>query len=388
MFKNVKAKRIMKKTIFPVISLLNQMIPKRDDYILLYSANGGIRHNLRPIYNYLLEYNYDSKYKIICGVESLKYKEQENRVIFADRYRSILFFLRAAHVYYTTGQLSIKPCKRQMVIHLDHGATSFKTCGKLSKINNGEEFYFTYYTAPSEIYRKIVAAEFGCSEENVLINGEPVTDVFYQKSETYDLGEYKKIGLWTPTFRQSGGLGYDDSDEELLPMFRPEYYVDLNEKLRERGIRLIVKLHAGQDLVDYKGQAYSHLELLSDKDFIEKGYSLYPLLKQIDFLIADYSSVFLQFLLLDKPIGFVVPDLDEYMERRGCVFDRPLDYMPGDIIRTKEQLYAFLDDMSADRDHYIDKRHRVCDIVHTYRDSNNTKRALELSGITLENQSI
>ncbi|HBI61979.1 MAG TPA: hypothetical protein DDY31_12340 [Lachnospiraceae bacterium] len=382
MFKNVKVKRIIKRTVFPAISLLNKIIPKRDDYILLYSANGGIRHNLRPLYDYLLEHSYDSKYRIICGIESLKYKEQEKRVVFVDRYHSIFFFLRATHVYYTTGQLPIKPSKRQTVIHLDHGATNFKACGKLSKINNGEEFYFTYYAAPSEVYRKIVVAEYGCRESNVLINGEPVLDVFFEQTKSYGLGGYKRIGIWVPTFRQSDSAGYNDSSESLVPLFTPEEYADLNEKLKFFDMKLIIKLHSGQNLNDYDAQTFSHLELLSDNDFVRKGYQLYLLLKQMDFLIADYSSVFLQFLLLDKPIGFVVPDIEEYTQRRGFVFENPLEYMPGDIIKTKEQLYHFLEDISLGKDGYMEERHRVCDKVHTYRDGKNTRRVLEFSGIT------
>lgn len=156
---------------------------------------------MRPIYDYLLEDGYDSKYKIICGIESLKYREQEKGGI-CRQIPINLLFLRAIHVYYTTGQLPVKPGKRQIVIHLDHGATNFKACGKLSKINNGAEFYFTYYAAPSEVYRKIVAAEYGCRESNVLINGEPVLDVFCEQTKSYDLGGCKKIGIWVPNDRK------------------------------------------------------------------------------------------------------------------------------------------------------------------------------------------
>lgn len=383
MFRNVKLKRFLKKTIFPVFSLVNKIVPKREDYILLYSANNGICYNLKPLYDYLLDQDYASQYKIICGVENLKYAEKENRVIFVDKYRSLLYFMRAGHVYYTTGQIPIKPSEHQTVIQLDHGTTDFKACGKLSKIHNGEEFYFTYYTAPSEIYRKIVCAEYGCRESNIVINGEPVLDDFYRKTENYDLGSYKKTGLWAPTFRQSDYIGYDDSDEELIPMYRTEDYKELNDILEAQNIKLLVKLHSGQNLNDYRGQAFSNLELLSDEDFTKKGYRLYSLLKQVDFLLADYSSVFLQFLLLDKPIGFVVPDMEEYAQRRGFVFENPVEYMPGEIIRTKSELYQFLDDMQAGRDRYKEERHRVCSLIHTYKDGGNTKRALEFGGIAL-----
>lgn len=383
MFKNRRIKKMLKGTIFPILTLVNKVIPKKENYILLYSANMGIRHNLKPLMEYLLENNYDSKYKIICGIENLKYADDNARVVYADRIKSIGCFLKSKYVFYTTGQIPIKPSKKQIVVHLSHGAAHFKTSGKLSKIGNGEAFYFTYYMAPSEIYRDITIAELGCRKENVLINGEPVTDAFYKETVLYELGNYHKIGLWAPTFRQSDILGYDDSSEELLPMFQPEHYAELNEKLKEYGIKLIVKLHAGQTLADYSTQSFSHLELLSDTDFAERGYDLYLLLKQVDFLIADYSSVFLQFLLLDKPIGFAVPDFEEYAQKRGFLFKNPFDYMPGDIMKSKEQMYRFLENMAEGRDDYAEKRHKVCDVIHTYKDGNNTHRVLEMSGIRL-----
>lgn len=383
MFKNRTIKKLLKGTIFPVLTLVNRVIPKKENYILLYSANGGIWHNLTPVMEYLLENNYDSQYKIICGIENLKYADDNTRVIYAERFRSIGWFFKSKYVFYTTGQIPIKPSKNQMVIQLTHGAAHFKACGKISKIGNGEEFYFTYCMATSEIYRKIFTAEYGCSEKDILINGEPVTDIFYKETTPYELGDYNKIGLWTPTFRQSDILGYDDSSEGLLPLFRPEHYVELNEKLKECGIKLIVKLHAMQNLADVNTQSFSNLEFLFEADFVKRGYELYSLLKQVDFLIADYSSVFLQFLLLDKPIGFAVPDFEEYAQKRGFVFKNPLDYMPGDIMKNKEQMYRFLENMTEGRDDYAEKRHRVCDVIHTYKDGNNTGRILEMSGIRL-----
>lgn len=37
--------------------------------------------------------------------------------------------LRTAHVFYSVGQLPIKPSSKQIVIHLRHGNANFKTIG-------------------------------------------------------------------------------------------------------------------------------------------------------------------------------------------------------------------------------------------------------------------
>lgn len=56
-------------------------------------------------------------------------------------------------------------------------------------------------------------------------------------------------------------------------------------------------------------------------------------------LITDYSSVAFDFLLLDRPILYYVPDLEAYKRGRGLYFS-PEEAMPGPLLSTPEQLYA------------------------------------------------
>ncbi len=56
-------------------------------------------------------------------------------------------------------------------------------------------------------------------------------------------------------------------------------------------------------------------------------------------LVTDYSSVAFDYLLLDRPILYYVPDLDEYRARRGLYFE-PDEMMPGPLLHTAEELYA------------------------------------------------
>lgn len=384
MFKNVTIKRALKKTIFPIMTMLNKVMPKNDKIIFLYSANKGVQHNLIPLRDYLMERGYDKKYRIVCGIESMKYAETQYRVKYIGRVKSLIWFMCSGHVFYTTGQIPIKPSARQTVIHLDHGTTSIKTGNLLTKINNGDDFFFTYYTVPSEIYIPVVQKEFLCDKENIKINGEPVIDILYKETPPYTLGRYNKIGLWAPTFRQSDYLGYDDSTkEELLPMFMENDYKELNDVLHTYGVKLIVKLHPAQDLDGYSDLHLSNLDVFSDDDFKKSGFELYTLMKQMDFMLADYSSVYLEYMLLNRPIGFVIPDIDEYTEKRGFIFENVENYMPGNKIKTKEELYHFIKNISNNMDEFKNEREELCNIIHKYKDGNNCKRCLELSGITI-----
>ena len=126
---------------------------------------------------------------------------------------------------------------------------------------------------------------------------------------------------------------------------------------------------------------YSHLSVYSHDEFCKSEYDIYTLMAQSDGMIGDYSSMSLQYLLMDHPMAFVVPDIEDYGKTRGFVFEHPEDYMGGHIVKTKEEFQTFLDDFANGRDIYREKRHWVCNQVYKYHDANSTKRILELSGL-------
>ena len=381
MFKNDTIKRVLKNTIFPVLSIVNKKIKKEDEYVLLYSPNRGIEHNLKPFKEYLLFHGFNKRYRIVCCVSSTQYFENDG-LEYITQFKGFMFYLKAKHVFYTTGQIPIKPSDDQIVIQMDHGTTAIKTEGYLKKRFSGDVNYFSLYCAPSILYKEIVKKEFRCSDNNIIINSEPVTDVLYQGSTPIYLGNYKKIGLWTPTFRKSDYLGYDDSEEEeLLPTLKEDDYYEFNKILEELDIKVIVKLHDMQNIKQNCCVDFSNLVILSSDDFNKMKYQLYELLKQIDFLLADYSSVFLQFLPLNKPIGFVVPDLEDYREKRGFVFEPVEDYMPGPLIRTKEELYSFMYDMSNSKDEYMKERKKINDLVNAFQDGKSCERLIMYSNM-------
>lgn len=381
MQRNVVIKKILKSTIFKPLTGINKLIPKKDTYVLLYTANMGISHNLKPLKEYLIANGYHKKYRIVCGVEGRKYFEKEKHVKYVSKLGALFTFLRSKHVFYTTGQIPIKPSKSQIVIHMNHGTSDLKACGALSNINNGDEFFFTYMLAPSKLYVPIFAKEYICPESSIKICGEPMTDELFAEHEPISFGNYKKVILWLPTFRQSSYLNYSDSSEGLLPMFSDNDYRELNQKLKELDFLLLVKLHSAQNTEALEHTHYSNIDIMDHDAFIRHGGNLYALMAQADVLLGDYSSASLQFLLTGKPLAFIVPDMDEYKKRRGFCFDRPEDYMPGPLIKKKEELYAFLSRISEGTDSYADERKRVRDAVFKYQDGNNTKRVIKLSNM-------
>ena len=76
-----------------------------------------------------------------------------------------------------------------------------------------------------------------------------------------------------------------------------------------------------------------------------------------DMLITDYSSVCMDFVLLDKPCVFFAPDLDEYASRRPFYFSYR-EYVPGEVASDTPELIECI------------KKSAVCDKAEKFKFSN------------------
>lgn len=379
MIRNVKLKKLLVDGVFPIFSALNKLIKKDDRTIFIYCANDKLIDNSEALFHHLIDNGYNKKYRIICGVGNPDeyISLVTDNVLFIPKSKCIPQYMRSGHVFYSQGKIPIKPTSKQCVINMWHGIP-LKRIGKLANINNGNEFFFTYVCASSEMFRPIMARAFGCPEENVCICGEQKQDRLFSKKERRN---YKYI-VWTPTFRQSKYLGYDDStDATLLPPLADDEWDELNDVLSKNNVKMLVKLHPMQNLSGFEHETKTHLQVISDRHFREQGKNLYSELAQSDALISDFSSVYLEYLVINRPICFAMSDMSEYSETRGFVFENPKDFMPGHIAETKEQLFSFIKDISDDRDPYREKREAVRDHVHQYIDDKSCERVLEISGV-------
>lgn len=383
--KNLFIKRILKDSIFPIISFINKLIPKNDRRVLLYIPSKRFVYSLGPLKQYLIENGFDKKYKISYGFQDLERFGDGKLVENLSTIKSMFTFFVTRHVFYTAGQLPIKPSKSQIVIHLQHGNAQLKPIGKLVNFDNGDEFFFTYMIAPSELYIPIMAKEYECPESCIKIAGEPMADAMLRAPRgVYDFKKFNKVLVWAPTFRNSESMGYKDSNlDTLVPLFDVKDYPELNDLLAKHNIKLIVKLHPIQTVPVGMQRHFSHLSVYSHDEFVSSEYDMYTLIANSDGLIGDYSTVSMQYLLMDHPMAFVVPDIDDYAGNRGFVFDNPEDYMGGHIVKNKDEFIQFINDFANGNDVYRDKRHWVCDQVFKYKDANCCKRVVELSEMSL-----
>ena len=135
------------------------------------------------------------------------------------------------------------------------------------------------------------------------------------------------------------------------------------------------RIHHLQEMSDMIADQLSNIIYLRDDDYAKKGYVMNQMLRCADALVTDFSGVFLDYILLDRPIGFFCNDRDQYT--RGFVMENPDDYMPGPHIYTMDNFISFIDDVCAGNDQFGCFRKQVRDVVHTYQDDQNCRRFLK-----------
>jgi CDP-glycerol glycerophosphotransferase (TagB/SpsB family) len=85
---------------------------------------------------------------------------------------------------------------------------------------------------------------------------------------------------------------------------------------------------------------------ITDADLMQAGASLYGVLGAARGLVTGYSSVWVDYLLLDRPMAFLVPDRDTYT--RQLLPADVLEWAPGELVRRDEPFTQFLGDLDAD----------------------------------------
>lgn len=384
MIKNVRLKVFLQNTVFFAFSWLNQRKKHDKKKIMLYS-NMGFRDNVKALYDYLIENGYNQKYQIVCSTNDYNnfLSHVPSNVKFISNVQGIKEFLSAGFVYYCFGKLPIFHGKGQKVVQMWHGSAFKAPDEGMLKGHSFDKPYYTNVFSSSKHFAPIFSYCFSIPVEQVTICGQPRCDALYKGNPHYDFGDYRKLVLWAPTFRKSSVTGYSDSNtsNSLVPVLDSKDFGEINEKLRDLGIKVVVKLHPLQDLDQYKTMDLDHFVLLSHQEFVRRKMDLYKFMAQSDALITDYSSIFIDYLLLDRPIAFTEDDMDDYT--RGFVFDNPKSYQPGFRIKTKEDFLAFAESLVNGDDDYKSERKRVMALANDYHDGKFCKRALECVGINL-----
>lgn len=355
---------------------------------VVFESEGDYCDNARALYEYMILKKYNEKYNIIWIVnDAEKYKKINSNiknVKFISRNNKHIFNLirfyksigSAKYFFFTHPYWFSFKKEEQVIINLWHG-TPLKSGGRdLSNI-------YDYAVIPSEQVIPWFEKFIGVKNNQIIISGNPRNDLLFENknvlSKVIDIKKSEKAVLLMPTFRQSQYM----KDSDIVNPFviqsinNEEELLKLNNYLKKNKIKLLIKIHHLQLTNFIKDCNLSNIIYLQDKDLSEKNIQLYNFVGECDALLTDYSSIYFDYLLLDRPIGFLIADINDYKSHRGFIVDNPEDFMPGEKIRTLDELYMFFEDILNKNDNYKKERKTILNFTNKYKTGNSREKLLK-----------
>lgn len=215
----------------------------------------------------------------------------------------------------------------------------------------------------NDMYQGKIVLE-GCPRNDNTLT--PETEAIKDKLRNAGVGiaDNKKIILYAPTFRGSNLQTAKNNYTEVK-----EFMTMLEERFVDGEYQILYKPHhLIYDQIKKDG--------IKDAQVIPGYFDANEILAVADILISDYSSIYFDFLITDRPIVFYVPDEQEYEEYRGLYFKA--EKLPGAVCRTVEQVSDAILAEKNYREEYGPIHDKFKEWACSYDDGAVSKRILEI----------
>jgi CDP-glycerol glycerophosphotransferase len=211
------------------------------------------------------------------------------------------------------------------------------------------------FVAGGELAKTRFLSSFGCEPSAVQILGSPRFDVISAGMEPggarddlrqrLGIAPDERLVLWLPTWREGG-------DASWLPPLDADI---VGAALDGTKVRLVVKGHAHseQAVIDEWLPAHPAVQVLREDEI-----DVNLLLHGVDALVTDYSSAIYDYAVLDRPILFFAPDVDNY-DQQGRGLYEPYEALTGGTFhRTWESLLgAIVESVTGESEGIATARH-------------------------------
>lgn len=340
-----------------------------------------LNDNTRSLIEYIINDKKYTRYEIFLvskenPIRNKKVIHVQNKIL------GLYYIFTSSYIFHAQGmgQASLRSCYKQLIVNIWHGAP-LKSIGNniKSKENSKRTNSDDFCVISSLFFKDIYKSSFNYSENQLIVAGNPRNDYLFKNTnlkKLFKLPLESKIILFMPTFRKSNNMQYIDSTIDL-PIINESNITEINDKLNNLNQYLFFKPHPYQLDINIFHKNFSNIILIDDHDLDQMNLRLYTLIGNSDALITDYSSVYFDYLLVDKPIGFTIPDINEYKRKRGFSVNDPESLMPGVKIKTKQELIKFFISLSKEEDYYSKDRNRISKLVNHYSGEEHSKYLLE-----------
>lgn len=314
-----------------VYQILDVFFKKNEKRLLfIFGKEEVYADNSRRLFEYL---NKDNRQEVLLFVykkdlyENLK-KSFPTKTYYAYSFQGLFIFLKTRRIvisfgldklYFFPYYLSIR---NKTIIQLWHGGL-FKRLGfqikDWNKTKNKKEFQqFSKFIACSSFERFMISSCFNMNIDDIWITDYPRNDkLFHANEDLLKKHPYlrKKIILYAPTWREEG------RQTQFFP-FKDADLHKIQNMLEDTDSYLLIRGHREEmDAIQNKyGLSIKECNRILLADQINFPFTE-ELLPFVDILVTDYSGIYNDFLLLNRPMLFIPYDLEDYSTYRGVLFD-------------------------------------------------------------------
>lgn len=385
------------RTYYEKSPLENIIVFRSGPHASSYVKGMDFADNARALFEYALRMGVNHTYELVWIVKNPeefgKYDTIENVSFVSfdwsvsgnqaerDAYYRVLCL--AKYLFFTDAYGFARNCREDQIrVQLWHG------CGFKTRVNFVRcEKRYEYTTVISDLYADIHAQIYGLRKDQILVTGYAKEDWLFHPDEEdrmeLHIPQADQYIFWLPTFRSTEQKllqlnEYELESETGLPVVNTQAKLkQLSEILYQNNILLIIKLHPFQDKDKVHCEECSNIRLLDNDELVEKDVPVNRLLGMADALISDYSSAAVDYMLLDRPIAFMLEDVEEYEQSRGFVFDNIREWLPGEEIFCFEDVCDFVKEVAAGQDTTAQKRRELGKKMHRFCDDGSSRRILE-----------
>ncbi|HUT80078.1 MAG TPA: CDP-glycerol glycerophosphotransferase family protein [Candidatus Bathyarchaeia archaeon] len=384
---------ILRKIRFLLLSTLDFLTPKKSNCILFGSRAGNqYGDNSRFLFEWVRENMPNlNAYYLTADKKILNSEDKDKSIISYHSFAALKKLLRAKKVFITHGFADMpykSLCKKRHIIYfLGHGLSFKRTdlaakeidSKKARKFKRTTQKLFAYCS--SGVERLAIHAYYGIPFDRIRITGTPRNEVLWNnmknkkniQSNLENLFSFqnksKKTILYAPTYlpeQKNDFFSFEDFNMEQLKAF-----------LEKNNLYLFLRMHRN-DLLRYGKMAEdpsnNRIRIL-DFDLVA---DVNTILYEFDILITDFSSIFLDYLIVDKPIIFITSILEEYQKQTGFYFDYN-SVTPGVKVKNFSEFLDSLNECLDKPEKWQEKRIVIANLFHEYQKGESCRKIMEYS---------
>lgn len=281
-------------------------------------------------------------------------------------------------------------------IEVGHAGIIMKSCGIMDKKDknsggNPEVFKKADIVCVASHMQKVVYSSFyAIPEDKYRITGMARNDMLLRTNGRENIKRLlnqdlssKGIIFNMPTFHVFDRINRVEGNINLNDSFKIFHfnYEEFDDFLEANNMVCISKVHHAEEVSVLRKTTNRRLKNLHfiDNSILDSfGLDLYEILNGADVLITDYSTVYNDFLFMNKPTVFVNTDIEEYRTERGLALEPYEFWTAGPKVQTQEDLQNELVKSCYTEDYYKKEREHLTPVFFEKCDSHSVQNTWEV----------